>query len=74
LPAGPSGNNYRLYLRKFELLSRNEQQKLIKTYPLAEMLEKDEFLHNQAEYANSPDRESGNLQYSPIRLLYYGTE
>jgi CheY-like chemotaxis protein len=65
-------------LHQRELESRNEQEKLIKTYPLAELLEKDEFLHNLAEYANSVDRESGkksgNLEYSPIRLLYYGTE
>jgi len=65
-------------LHQRELESKNEQEKLIKTYPLAEMLEKDEFLHNQAEYAHSLEGESGNksgnLQSSPIGLLYYGSE
>jgi CheY-like chemotaxis protein len=61
-----------------ELDSRNEQEKLSKTYPLAEFLDKDEFLGNLAEYANSLPQgtaaTSGRLEYSPIRLLYYGAE
>jgi len=47
------------------LESNNEQEKLIKTYPLAEMLEKDEFPHNQAEYANLLNRESCNKSGNP---------
>jgi CheY-like chemotaxis protein len=58
--------------------SRNEQGKPVKTYPLAELLDKDEFLSNMAEYANLLQKEystkSDNLEYSPIRLLYYGSE
>ena len=64
--------------RQRELDSKNEQEKLSKTYPLAEFLDKDEFLGNLAEYANSLRGETaaigGNLEYSPVRLLYYGSE
>ena len=61
-----------------ELESRKDHEKLARTYPLAELLDKDDFLHNLAEYADSLDKESGksigNLEYSPIKLLYYGAE
>lgn len=64
--------------RQKELDTRNEHEKLTKTYPLAEFLDKDELLNNLAVYANSLPKEtakiSGNLEYSPIRLLYYGLE
>ena len=64
--------------RQKELDSKNEHEKLTKTYPLAEFLDQDEFLGNLAEYAISLAGETagitGNLEYSPIRMLYYDSE
>ena len=64
--------------RQKDLDSRNEQEKLSKTYPLAEFLDNDESLNNFAEYAKSLPKEAaginGDLEYSPIRLLYYDPE